>query len=99
MKERNNKPSINGDNSIIGEGKQWYQRRVRERARNQDMSMQFMNQKSFHPSNQANQRKLWIATELEKERLKNEKLRKAELEKEFERQMNRFKNGVYTILK
>jgi len=46
------------------------------------MSMQFMCQKSFHPSSKANQRKLWIAQQKSQDDSKRERERTEELNKE-----------------
>jgi len=49
----------------------------------------FLNLKSFHPSNKANQRKLWMAEQKQKDDIKREKERKIELEREQELAKNK----------
>jgi len=44
--------------------------------------MQFMNQKSFHPANKANLKKLWVAEQKAKDDTQREKVRTEELNKE-----------------
>jgi len=48
------------------------------------MALAFLNLKSFHPLNKANQRKKWIAEQQHKDTLKKEELRIKELEQEQE---------------
>jgi len=55
--------------------------------------MQFMCQKSFHPSSKANQRKLWIAQQKAKDDAKRERDRTDELNKERVMQQHRKMSG------
>jgi len=49
-------------------------------------ALYFLNQKSFHPNNKANQRKIWIAQQKASENEKKEKERKKQLDEEHQLQ-------------
>jgi CBF1 interacting corepressor len=54
----------------------------------------FMNQKSFHPTSKANQRKLWIAEQKAKEQEKREK----EAQKQFEQEQQRWQHKSFLTM-
>jgi len=58
------------------------------------MSCQFLNQKSWHVNNKANQRKIWIAEQKHQDDIKRQKERQREFEEEQEYFKNKKKLGI-----